>query len=55
MQRRCVRFGLDELRLGDLVAIIDADNSFGRVYRSGAVTIAVVSHGMSHIAGHGPG
>jgi hypothetical protein len=48
-------FGLDELRLGDLVAIIDADNSFGRVYRSGAVTIAVVSHGMSHIAGHGPG
>jgi len=48
-------FGLDELRLGDLVAIADADNSFGRVYRSGAVTIAVVSHGMSHIAGHGPG
>ena len=48
-------FGLDQLRLGDLVAITDADNSFGRVYRSGAVTIAVVSHGMSHIAGHGPG
>jgi hypothetical protein len=48
-------FGLDLLRLGDLVAITDADNSFGRVYRSGAVTIAVVSHGMSHIAGHGPG
>ena len=48
-------FGLRELRLGDLVAIDDADNSFGRVYRSGAVTIAVVSHGMSHIAGHGPG
>jgi hypothetical protein len=48
-------FGLDELRLGDLVAILDADNSFGRVYRTGAVTIAVVAHGMSHIAGHGPG
>jgi len=48
-------FGLDELRLGDIVAVTDADNSFGRVYRSGAVTIAVVSHGMSHIAGHGPG
>ncbi|MDB5026720.1 MAG: hypothetical protein JWO66_409 [Candidatus Eremiobacteraeota bacterium] len=48
-------FGLDALRLGDLVAILDADNSFGRVYRTGAVTIAVVSHGMSFIAGHGPG
>jgi hypothetical protein len=48
-------FGLDGLRLGDLVAIVDADNSFGRVYRTGAVTIAVVSHGMSFIAGHGPG
>ena len=48
-------FGLDRLRLGDIVAIADADNAFGRVYRSGAVTIAVVSHGMSHIAGHGPG
>ena len=48
-------FGLDELRLGDLVAILDADNTHGRIYRTGAVTIAIVSHGMSHIAGHGPG
>jgi hypothetical protein len=48
-------FGLDGLRLGDLVAIRDADNSFGRIYRSGAVSIAVVSHGQSYIAGHGPG
>lgn len=48
-------FGLDRLRLGDLVAILGADNSFGRIYREGAVTIASVSHGMSYIAGHGPG
>ena len=48
-------YGLRELRLGDLVAILDADNTHGRVYRSGAITIAVVSHGASHIAGHGPG
>jgi hypothetical protein len=48
-------FGLNELRLGDVVAITDADNSFGRIYRTGAITIAVVSHGMSFIAGHGPG
>ncbi|MDQ6925461.1 MAG: DUF4438 domain-containing protein [Candidatus Eremiobacteraeota bacterium] len=48
-------FGLDQLWLGDVVAITDADNTFGRIYRSGAVTIAIVSHGMSFIAGHGPG
>jgi hypothetical protein len=48
-------FGLDRLRLGDLVAIDDADNSFGRVYRGGAVTIGVVAHGASQLAGHGPG
>jgi len=48
-------YGLDELRLGDVVAIEDADNSFGRIYRQGAVTVAVVSHGASHMAGHGPG
>ena len=48
-------YGLDGLRLGDLVAIVDADNSFGRIYRAGAVTIAAVSHGQSFVAGHGPG
>jgi hypothetical protein len=48
-------YGLDELRLGDIVAIEDADNSFGRIYRHGAVTVAVVSHARSHMAGHGPG
>lgn len=48
-------FGLDRLRLGDLVAILDADCSHGRIYRTGAVTVAVVSHGASFIAGHGPG
>lgn len=48
-------FGLDRLRLGDLVAIDDADNSFGRVYRAGAITIGVVAHGGSQLAGHGPG
>ncbi len=48
-------YGLDELRLGDVVAILDADNSYGRIYREGAVTIATVSHGRSYMAGHGPG
>ncbi len=49
------RFGLRELRLGDVVAITDADNSYGRIFRTGAISIAVVAHGRSHIAGHGPG
>jgi hypothetical protein len=48
-------FGLDGLRLGDVVAIVDADNSFGRTFRTGAVTIGVISHGKSYISGHGPG
>jgi hypothetical protein len=48
-------YGLDQLRLGDIVGIQDADNTYGRIYRTGAVTIAVVSHGMSNMAGHGPG
>jgi hypothetical protein len=48
-------YGLAGLRLGDLVAIVDADNSYGRIFRTGAVTIGVVSHGSSFISGHGPG
>lgn len=48
-------FGLDKLRFGDIVAITDADNSYGRIYRTGAVTIGVITHSGSVIAGHGPG
>ena len=48
-------YSLDTLRFGDIVAIIDADSTFGRVYRQGAVTIGSVSHGRSDSAGHGPG
>lgn len=48
-------YGLRELRLGDVVAIVDADNSFGRIYRNGAISIGVVVHGRSFVAGHGPG
>jgi hypothetical protein len=49
------RYGLDGLRFGDIVAIQDADNTFGRIYRTGAVTIGIVAHGGSFVAGHGPG
>jgi Domain of unknown function (DUF4438) len=49
------QYGLESLRLGDLVAIIDADHSFGRIYRQGAVSVGVVVHTNCITAGHGPG
>jgi len=49
------QFGLKDLRIGDLVAIIDADHSYGRIYRTGAVSIGVVVHANCVSAGHGPG
>ena len=45
--------GLDQLRFGDLVALEDTDNRFGRSYRRGAVSIGVVVHSGCLIAGHG--
>lgn len=49
------RLGLKNLRFGDFVAVMDADNTYGRHYYEGAVTIAVVSHSDSFVSGHGPG
>jgi len=49
------KLGLDKLRLGDIVAIHDADHTFGRGYRKGAITIGVVIHADSMRGGHGPG
>lgn len=48
-------YGLSNLRFGDLVAIMDADNSYGPIYRKGAVTIGIVVHSDCVTAGHGPG
>jgi hypothetical protein len=49
------RYNLETLRLGDIVAIIDADHSHGRIYLEGAIAVGVVVHGISRVAGHGPG
>ena len=49
------QYGLDDLRLGDLVAIIDADHSFGRIYHQGAMSVGIVVHTNCVTAGHGPG
>ena len=51
----CEEHGLNDLRLGDLVAIMDSDQSYGRIYRRGSVSIGIVTHSNSYIAGHGPG
>ncbi len=49
------QYGLDDLRLGDLVAILDADHSYGRIYKQGAISVGIVVHTNCITAGHGPG
>jgi hypothetical protein len=49
------KYGLEGLRFGDFVAIIDHEAAFGWSYKKGAVSVAVVVHGNSFLAGHGPG
>ena len=49
------KLGIDRLRFGDIVAIDNTDNRYGRCYRKGAVTIGVVVHSDCILAGHGPG
>ncbi len=48
-------YNLSTLRLGDLVAIEDADHSFGRIFKKGAISVGVIVHTNSATAGHGPG
>lgn len=50
-----VEHGLDQLRLGDIVAIADRSAAFGRAYLRGALEVGVVVHSDSYQAGHGPG
>lgn len=49
------KYDLKTLCLGDFVAITDADNSYGRIYKKGAISIGVVVHTDCVNAGHGPG
>ncbi|MFZ5802684.1 MAG: DUF4438 domain-containing protein [Candidatus Omnitrophota bacterium] len=53
--REVAKLGLEKICLGDFVAILDHDHSFGRTYRRGAVTIGIVIHTDSLLPGHGPG
>lgn len=47
--------GIDQLCLGDLVAVLDTDHRYGRGYKPGGVTIGLIMHGDSVMTGHGPG
>jgi len=46
---------LKNIRFGDIVALKDQLNMWGRGYYKDAVTIGVVIHGWSNHPGHGPG
>lgn len=47
--------GLQNLRIGDLIAITDADCRYGRSIRTGAMTVGAVVHASCMTNGHGPG
>jgi hypothetical protein len=49
------KYGLQNLRLGDLIAIRDADCRYGRAFHSGAMSVGIVVHGSCLTSGHGPG
>ncbi len=49
------KYGLKDLKLGDIVAIRDHYCGYGPCLRKGAITIGVVIHGDSKLSGHGPG
>ena len=49
------KYKLDKMRFGDFVALLDHDNSYGRDFRKGAISIGVVVHSDCLLAGHGPG
>ncbi len=48
-------FGIDKLRFGDLVLLKDCDNTNGRQYLKGSVSIGVIVHSDCIKSGHGPG
>lgn len=54
-EKEIKRLGLDKLKFGDLVLLQDCDNSYGRGYLKGAVSVGVIVHSDCVKAWHGPG
>lgn len=46
---------LQSLRFGDIVAITDTDHTYGRIFKTGAISVGVIVHSNCVTAGHGPG
>ena len=49
------KFSIDNLKFGDLVLLRDCDNTNGRQYLKGSVSIGIVVHSDCIKSGHGPG
>jgi Domain of unknown function (DUF4438), N-terminal/Domain of unknown function (DUF4438), C-terminal len=49
------KYKLDQMRFGDFVALMDHDNSYGRAFVQGAMSIGILVHSDCRLAGHGPG
>jgi len=49
------KHSLDKLRIGDVVAVNDADCRYGRSVATGSCSVGVVVHASSIVSGHGPG
>ena len=49
------RLGLAKLKFGDIVLLEDCDNTYGRGYLKGSVTVGVIIHSDCIKMGHGPG
>jgi len=52
---KIIKYGIDKLRLGDIVAWDNIDVRYGPHYQTGAISIGVVVHGNCLQPGHGPG
>ncbi len=50
-----VKNKLDNLKFGDIVMLSNCDNTFGRGYLTGAMSIGVIVHSDCKLSGHGPG
>lgn len=49
------KYQLDQMRFGDIVAIMDHYNLYGPTYKQGAVSIGILIHSDCVNSGHGPG
>lgn len=49
------KYGLNDLRFGDLVAIENHYSAYGPHYKENSLSIGVIVHSDSQSAGHGPG